>query len=297
MLQQNLRGLGVAAITPFKDGEVDYACLSSIIKRLKDEGVDFLVAMGSTGEANTLTEEEEHNILELFKELSSNTIPIVAGNFALTDTQQAIDKIKRFDLSGIDVLMISCPSYVKPSQEGIYQHFKRIAEASPIPIMIYNVPSRTSSNISSETVIRLTKLPNFIGIKEASGDLRKVSEIIDEKPDNFMVWSGDDELAITSLSLGGDGLISVLGNAFPRAYGEMIHAALENDYERAREWHFKFYHFQKLLYVEGNPVGIKALMDMMGFCDKSVRLPLLKLTDENFALLEKSLDRYLNELR
>ncbi len=297
MLQQNLRGLGVAAITPFKDGEVDYDCLSSIIKRLKDEGVDFLVAMGSTGEANTLTEEEEHNILELFKELSSNTIPIVAGNFALTDTQQAIDKIKRFDLSGIDVLMISCPSYVKPSQEGIYQHFKRIAEASPIPIMIYNVPSRTSSNISSETVIRLTKLPNFIGIKEASGDLRKVSEIIDEKPDNFMVWSGDDELAITSLSLGGDGLISVLGNAFPRAYGEMIHAALENDYERAREWHFKFYHFQKLLYVEGNPVGIKALMDMMGFCDKSVRLPLLKLTDENFALLEKSLDRYLNELR
>lgn len=297
MLQEKLSGLGVAAITPFKDGAVDYDCLSSIIKRLMEEGVDFLVAMGSTGEANTLTEAEEQNILELFKELSNNKIPLIAGNFALTDTQQAIDKIHRFDLTGVDVLMISCPSYVKPSQEGMYQHFKSIAEASPIPIMIYNVPSRTSSNISSETVIRLTKLPNFIGIKEASGDLRKVSEIIDEKPDDFMVWSGDDELAITSLSLGGDGLISVLGNAFPRAYGEMIHAALENDYERAREWHFKFYHFQKLLYVEGNPVGIKALMDMMGFCNKSVRLPLLSLSDENYALLEKSLDRYLNELR
>lgn len=297
MLHEKLRGLGVAAITPFKDGVVDYDCLSSIIKRLMDEGVDFLVAMGSTGEANTLTEEEEQKILALFKELSNNRIPLVAGNFALTDTQQAIDKIKRFDLRDVDVLMISCPSYVKPSQEGIYHHFKCIAEASPIPIMIYNVPSRTSSNISSETVIRLTKLPNFIGIKEASGDLRKVSEIIDEKPHDFMVWSGDDELAITSLSLGGDGLISVLGNAFPRAYGEMIHAALENDYERAREWHFKFYHFQKLLYIEGNPVGIKALMDMMGFCNKNVRLPLLDLSNENYALLEKSLDRYLNELR
>ena len=297
MLQQKLKGLGVAAITPFNDGQIDYDSLSSIIKRLIDEGVDFLVAMGSTGEATTLTEEEELKILQLFKELSQNKIPLIVGNFALSDTNKVIDKIRRFDLSGIDALMISCPSYVKPSQEGIYQHFKSIAEASPIPIMIYNVPTRTSSNISSETVIRLSKLPNFLGIKEASGDLRKISEIIDEKPEDFMVWSGDDELAITSLSLGGDGLISVLGNAFPKAYGEMIHAALENDYERAREWHFKFYHFQKLLYVEGNPVGIKALMHMMGFCNKNVRLPLLSLSDGNYTALENSLDRYLNELR
>ena len=287
-MANTFKGTGVALITPFHDNtEVDFESYGKIIEYVIEGGVDYLVPLGSTGETATLNDVEARKILDFVIEKNAKRKPIVAGNFGLTNTQELVKKIKNYNFDGIDAILSSSPAYVKPSQEGIYAHYMAMAEVSPVPIIIYNVPGRTRSNIEWYTTVRLAKASEkFIGIKEATGDLIQATRIIKNKPDHFFVTSGDDEVALPMVAAGGDGVISVVANAYPKEFSEMINAAISQDYVTAREWNFKTYDLHKWLYIEGNPVGIKSAMKVKGLCGNQVRLPLHRLSKENYLELE-----------
>lgn len=292
MKDQRFIGTGVAIITPFKDNEVDYPSLANIIDHVINGGVNYIVALGSTGETATLNEAEARDILDFCIKHINNRVPLVAGNFGGNDTKELVKKIKDYNFDGVAAILSSSPAYIKPSQEGIYRHYMALAEVSPVPIIIYNVPGRTRSNIEWETTVRLAKASkNFVGIKEASGDLIQTTRIIKNKPDHFIVTSGDDEVALAMTAVGGDGVISVMANALPKAFSQMINFALDQDYYAARSLNFKTYDLHKWLYVEGNPVGIKSAMEVLGFCTNDVRLPLSPLSAPNYAKLKEELLR------
>lgn len=292
MKDQQFIGTGVAIITPFKDNEVDYPSLANIIDHVINGGVNYIVALGSTGETATLNEAEARDILDFCIKHINNRVPLVAGNFGGNDTKELVKKIKDYNFDGIAAILSSSPAYIKPSQEGIYRHYMALAEVSPVPIIIYNVPGRTRSNIEWETTVRLAEASkNFVGIKEASGDLIQTTRIIKNKPDHFIVTSGDDEVALAMTAVGGDGVISVMANALPKAFSQMINFALDQDYYAARSLNFKTYDLHKWLYVEGNPVGIKSAMEVLGFCTNEVRLPLSPLSAPNYAKLKEELLR------
>jgi 4-hydroxy-tetrahydrodipicolinate synthase len=287
---KTFHGTGVALVTPFKDNEVDYQSLARIIEFVIEGGVDYLVMLGSTGETATLNEKESRKILDYTIDKVAGRKPIVAGNFGGNNTKELVRKIISYDFTGIDAILSSSPAYVKPSQEGIFQHYMSMAEASPLPIILYNVPSRTRSNIEWYTTVRLAEASEkFIGIKEASGDLIQTTRIIKNRPKKFFVTSGDDEVALPMIAAGGEGVISVMANALPREFSSMITAALKNDYKTARQWNFKTYDLHKWLYIEGNPVGIKSAMEILGLCSNEVRLPLAEMSQENYVMLEKVL--------
>lgn len=292
MKDQRFIGTGVAIITPFKDNEVDYTSLANIIDHVINGGVNYIVALGSTGETATLNEAEARDILDFCIKHINNRVPLVAGNFGGNDTKELVKKIKDYNFDGVAAILSSSPAYIKPSQEGIYRHYMALAEVSPVPIIIYNVPGRTRSNIEWETTVRLAEASkNFVGIKEASGDLIQTTRIIKNKPDHFIVTSGDDEVALAMTAVGGDGVISVMANALPKAFSQMINFALDQDYDAARTLNFKTYDLHKWLYVEGNPVGIKSAMEVLGFCTNEVRLPLSPLSAPNYAKLKEELLR------
>ncbi|HMT54892.1 MAG TPA: 4-hydroxy-tetrahydrodipicolinate synthase [Saprospiraceae bacterium] len=292
MKDQRFIGTGVAIITPFKDNEVDYPSLANIIDHVINGGVNYIVALGSTGETATLNEAEARDILDFCIKHINNRVPLVAGNFGGNDTKELVKKIKDYNFDGVSAILSSSPAYIKPSQEGIYRHYMALAEVSPVPIIIYNVPGRTRSNIEWETTVRLAEASkNFVGIKEASGDLIQTTRIIKNKPDHFIVTSGDDEVALAMTAVGGDGVISVMANALPKAFSQMINFALDQDYYAARSLNFKTYDLHKWLYVEGNPVGIKSAMEVLGFCTNEVRLPLSPLSAPNYAKLKEELLR------
>ncbi len=292
MKDQRFIGTGVAIITPFKDNEVDYPSLANIIDHVINGGVNYIVALGSTGETATLNEAEARDILDFCIKHINNRVPLVAGNFGGNDTKELVKKIKDYNFDGVAAILSSSPAYIKPSQEGIYRHYMALAEVSPVPIIIYNVPGRTRSNIEWETTVRLAEdSKNFVGIKEASGDLIQTTRIIKNKPDHFIVTSGDDEVALAMTAVGGDGVISVMANALPKAFSQMINFALDQDYYAARSLNFKTYDLHKWLYVEGNPVGIKSAMEVLGFCTNEVRLPLSPLSAPNYAKLKEELLR------
>jgi len=292
MKDQRFIGTGVAIITPFKDNEVDYPSLANIIDHVINGGVNYIVALGSTGETATLNEAEARDILDFCIKHINNRVPLVAGNFGGNDTKELVKKIKDYNFDGVSAILSSSPAYIKPSQEGIYRHYMALAEVSPVPIIIYNVPGRTRSNIEWETTVRLAEdSKNFVGIKEASGDLIQTTRIIKNKPDHFIVTSGDDEVALAMTAVGGDGVISVMANALPKAFSQMINFALDQDYYAARSLNFKTYDLHKWLYVEGNPVGIKSAMEVLGFCTNEVRLPLSPLSAPNYAKLKEELLR------
>lgn len=292
MKDQRFIGTGVAIITPFKDNEVDYTSLANIIDHVINGGVNYIVALGSTGETATLNEAEARDILDFCIKHINNRVPLVAGNFGGNDTKELVKKIKDYNFDGVSAILSSSPAYIKPSQEGIYRHYMALAEVSPVPIIIYNVPGRTRSNIEWETTVRLAEASkNFVGIKEASGDLIQTTRIIKNKPDHFIVTSGDDEVALAMTAVGGDGVISVMANALPKAFSQMINFALDQDYYAARSLNFKTYDLHKWLYVEGNPVGIKSAMEVLGFCTNEVRLPLSPLSAPNYAKLKEELLR------
>jgi 4-hydroxy-tetrahydrodipicolinate synthase len=290
MVQQSkFTGTGVAMITPFINNKVDYPTIERIIEHLIDGGIDYIVALGSTGETATLNEEESRKVLDTVIATVDKRIPIVAGNFGGNNTLELCKKIKGYDFKGIDAILSSSPAYVKPSQEGIYHHYMEIAKVSPIPIILYNVPGRTKSNMEWTTTIRLAEASKkFIGIKEATGDLIQATRIIKNRPDNFFVTSGDDEVALPMIACGGEGVISVIGNAFPKEFSGMINAAINNDYPEARRLNLQTYDLHKWLYIEGNPVGIKSAMKILGFGTNDVRLPLHNMSDINYRLLEKA---------
>jgi len=283
-------GTGVAMITPFTKGEVDYATIERIVEHLIEGGVDYIVALGSTGETATLNEQESRKILDAVISSVNKRIPVVAGNFGGKNTRSLCDKIEGYNFKGIDAILSSSPEYVKPSQEGIYQHFMAMEKVSPVPIIMYNVPGRTMSNMEWKTTIRLAEASTkFIGIKEATGDLIQATRIIYNRPKDFFVTSGDDEVALPMVGCGGEGVISVIGNAFPKEFSGMISAALENDFEEARRLNKLTYDLHKWLYIEGNPVGVKSAMQILGFGSNDVRLPLANMSSSNYSELEKAM--------
>jgi 4-hydroxy-tetrahydrodipicolinate synthase len=276
MARNIFRGLGTALITPFTlDGAVDYKALKRLVEYQLDNGADFLCILATTAESPCLTHKEKDDITAFIIELVHGRIPILkycGGN----NTAAVIEEIKTTDWSGIDGILSICPYYNKPSQEGLYQHFKAIAEASPLPIVLYNVPGRTGINMLPATTVRLAKdCPNIVGIKEASGSLEQIDEIIKNKPNNFDVISGDDSLTFSMVASGAAGVISVIGNALPKEFSRMIRLEFNGEYEPARKIHHMFTELYSLLFVDGNPAGVKALLNDMGFIENKLRLPLV----------------------
>lgn len=291
MKDQRFVGTGVAIITPFKNYEIDYSAFGSIIDYVIQGGVNYIVALGSTGEAATLSADEERTVLDFCIKHIDNRVPLVAGNFGGNNTRTLVDKLKAYNFEGISAILSASPAYSKPTQEGIFQHYKAMADVSPVPIILYNVPGRTASNMTWETTVRLAAYSErFIGIKEASGDLVQTINIIKHKPDHFIVTSGDDMVALPMALVGCDGVISVIANALPRAFSQMMNFALDRNVYAANELNMKSFDLHHWLYVEGNPVGIKATMEALGLCTREVRLPLSPMTDANFEKLNITLD-------
>jgi 4-hydroxy-tetrahydrodipicolinate synthase len=275
------KGTGVALVTPFSDeGEVDYSSLEKIVNHVTEGGVDYLVVLGTTAETPALSSQEKSNIVDTVKKVNSGKLPIVMG-FGGNNTSELINSIKTSDFEGIDAILSVAPWYNKPTQEGIYQHFSKLAENSPVPIILYNVPGRTSSNISSHTCLRLAhSYPDkIIGVKEASGDLKQIMDILSEKPSSFHVISGDDAITPVMVALGGSGVISVIANAYPAEFSRMVNLALENKPQEARKLHFPLLPIMDTMFLEGNPAGVKAFMKYKGLLKDNVRLPLVKVSD------------------
>ncbi|MCR9286246.1 MAG: 4-hydroxy-tetrahydrodipicolinate synthase [Bacteroidetes bacterium] len=275
-MNQPFRGTGVALVTPFKEHRVDYDALEKIIEHTIQGGVDYIVALGTTGEAITQSREECRAVFDFTIEKVDKRVPIVAGLFGSNYTERLVEGIKNYNLDGFAAIMSSSPAYNKPPQEGIYQHFMAVEEVSPLPIIIYNVPGRTSSNITAETTLRLAHASDkFVAVKEASGDIGQAMQIIKNRPSNFAVISGDDPLTLPMIACGGDGVISVIANAFPAEFSDMVRAAMSGDFQKARMLNDLLLDVHPWLYVDGNPTGVKAALEMIGLCQKEVRLPLV----------------------
>ena len=279
MAHNIFKGLGIALITPFTlEGKVDYKSLRRLLDYQLTNGADFLCILATTGEAPCLTKEEKEELTSFIKGVVGGRIPILkycGGN----NTAAVVDEIKTTDWTGIDGILSICPYYNKPSQDGLYQHFKAIAEVSPLPIVLYNVPGRTGINMKAETTVRLAKdFSNIVAIKEAGGSLEQVDEIIKNKPDNFDVISGDDALTFSMIASGAAGVISVIGNALPKEFSRMIRLEFNGEYEPARKIHHMFTELYSLLFVDGNPAGCKALLNDMGMIENVLRLPLVPTT-------------------
>lgn len=276
MARNIFKGLGVALVTPFTtEGEVDYKALKRLVEYLIQNGADFLCILATTGETPCLSTDEKNKIKQLVIDVNRGRVPILIGCGG-NNTRAVVEELKTTDWTGIDGILSVCPYYNKPSQEGLYQHFKAIAEASPLPVVLYNVPGRTGINMKSETTVRLANdCENIVAIKEASGSLEQVDEIIKNKPDRFDVISGDDALTFSMVASGAAGSISVIGNALPREVSRMIRLEFKGEYEAARTIHHRFTELYSLLFVDGNPAGVKALLHEMGFIENVLRLPLV----------------------
>lgn len=291
MIRKRLKGMGVALITPFKeDGSVDYDSLLRLVEYQIQNGIDFLCVLGTTAETPTLTAEEKRKIKSLVIERVNGRVPILLG-VGSNCTQTVIDTIKNDDMTGVDALLIAVPYYNKPSQEGIYQHYKAIAQSTKLPIVLYNVPGRTGVNMTAATTLRLAHdFNNIVAIKEASGDISQMDEIIKKKPENFDVISGDDGITFPLITLGAVGVISVIGNAFPREFSRMTRLALAGDYSSALTIHHQFTELFKLLFVDGNPAGVKAMLSMMGMIENKLRLPLVPTRITTYEEMRKVLE-------
>lgn len=276
MKQNIFKGLGIALVTPFaSDGSVDYDVLKNLLDYQLKNGADFFCILATTGETPTLTKDEKQEIKELVVEKVGDKVPILIGCGG-NNTADVVNELQTADFSGIDGILSVCPYYNKPSQEGLYQHFKAIAGATNMPVVLYNVPGRTGVNLKAETTVRLARdCENIVAIKEASGSLEQVDEIIKNKPDGFDVISGDDALTFPMIACGAAGVISVIGNALPKEFSRMIRLEMKGEIESARKIHHKFTDLFNLLFVDGNPAGVKAMLHEMGMIENVLRLPLV----------------------
>ena len=275
---KKLHGTGVALVTPLNaNGSIDFKGLKKLLVHTA-KGVDYYVVMGTTGESVTMSAEEKKEVLNFVRQNNPSKLPIVYG-IGGNNTQSILDTTKSSDLKGVDAILSVSPYYNKPSQEGIYQHFKVIADASPVPVILYNVPGRTASNITAETTLRLAMYKNIIGIKEASGNLEQCMNIARRKPKDFLLISGDDLLTVPLYSVGGKGVISVLANALPVVFKKMKEFAFAGDFERASQQQFSLLEINGPMYEEANPVGVKHLLKEIGICENYVRMPLLPASD------------------
>ncbi|UEG52692.1 4-hydroxy-tetrahydrodipicolinate synthase [Mucilaginibacter daejeonensis] len=272
-------GTGVAMVTPFTaQGSVDYAGLDTLIDHLINNGIDYLVSLGTTGESATLSKEEKQKVWAFTAEKVNKRVKLVAG-IGSNNTYEVVEAVKSFDTNGYDAILSASPHYNKPIQEGIYQHYKAIAEVSPLPIILYNVPGRTGSNMTAETTVRLAHdFKNIIGIKEASGNFDQFNQIMRDKPADFLFISGDDPVTLPMIALGAVGVISVVGNAIPRQFSDMIRLALSGDLVAARAEHYKFIEFTRLMFAEGSPGGVKTALKQLGVCGDALRLPLVQVS-------------------
>jgi 4-hydroxy-tetrahydrodipicolinate synthase len=290
MTKKPFHGTGVALITPFKNGEIDYKALEQIIEHVIQGGVDYIVSLGTTGEAVNISTADCNNIFQFTRKIVRERIPLVAGLFGGNFTQKLKESFKAYQLDGFSAIMSSSPSYIKPSQEGIFQHYMAIAAASHLPVIIYNVPGRTSSNIKPETVVRLANASSkFIAVKEASGDILQAMSLFKNCPEEFLILSGDDPTALPFLTLGGHGIISVIANAFPFEFSSMVNAAISGDIEKARFLNLSMHDIHPLLYAEGNPAGIKAAMHILKLSENELRIPLTPVSSSLYQLLESEI--------
>jgi 4-hydroxy-tetrahydrodipicolinate synthase len=294
MRYPQFRGTGVALITPFKsDGAIDWESLERIIYYVVEGGVDYLVSLGTTGEAITLSSKECQQVFDFTVDKAAGKVPVVAGWFGANSTAHLLERLKTIDLSRAAAILSSSPAYNKPSQEGIYQHYAQVSKVSPVPVILYNVPSRTSSNMAPETLCRLAELSDiFVGVKEASGNLNQAQYILKHRPsEDFLVISGDDQITLGMVACGGDGVISVIANSHPTEWSGMVNAAFKGDYITARRYNDMLHDVHPWLYVEGNPVGIKAAMHNLGFCENQLRLPLVSMSNGNYEKLKAEMTK------
>jgi 4-hydroxy-tetrahydrodipicolinate synthase len=277
----SIKGTGVALVTPFdENGNVDALALSRLVEYVIDGGVEYLVILGTTGESVTLSKDEKKTVIETVHKTNKGRLPMVLG-VGGNDTAQVINELKNPDLNDMTAILSVSPYYNKPTQAGIYAHYAAIAAASPKPIILYNVPGRTGSNIAADTVVGLANdFKNIVAVKEASGNIAQVMDIINRKPNDFVVLSGDDALTLAIIACGGEGVISVVGEAAPRKFSNMVRAAMANRMEEARKLHYDLLDFTDLLFAEGNPAGVKAALSHFGVMNNSVRMPLVKATEE-----------------
>ncbi len=289
----HLRGVGVALVTPFNTvGDIDFPALERLIEYNIAGGIDYLVVLGTTGESATMTATEKAEVLRFVIRKNQGRKPIVYG-VGGNNTAEVLRNIATLDTEGIDALLSVSPYYNKPSQNGIYAHYKAIAEASPLPVILYNVPGRTGSNISAATTLRLAHdFSNIIGIKEASGNLFQSAYILRDRPENFLVISGEDNLATSIIGLGGDGVISVAAGAFPKTFCDMIHAALDNKPEIARVHYMKLLEATDALFEDGNPAGVKAALHCKGLIENKLRLPLVPVCEKVYAKIQTQIEKY-----
>jgi 4-hydroxy-tetrahydrodipicolinate synthase len=284
--------MGVALITPFKEDEtIDFDSLARLVEHQIKNGTDYLVVCGTTAETPTLTETEKEEIKRFVVDINNGRLPIVYG-IGGNNTKQIVEKVQHTDLTGIDAILSVTPYYNKPSQEGLYQHYAAIAAVSPVPLILYNVPGRTGVNMTAETTLRLAnEFPTICAVKEASGNFSQIDDIIKNKPADFMVISGDDGITFPLITLGAVGVISVIGNAFPKEFSRMVRLALQGDYDNARNIHHRFTELIELLFVEGNPAGVKSMLAVMGFIKNKLRLPLVPNTIKTYEKIRQVLNR------
>lgn len=284
--------MGVALITPFKDDEsIDFDALSRIVEYQIKNGTDYLVVCGTTAETPTLTEYEKEEVKKFVVSINNGRLPIVLG-IGGNNTKDVVEKVQQVDLTGIDAILSVTPYYNKPSQEGLYQHYAAIAKVSRLPIILYNVPGRTGVNMSAQTTLRLANEFKIIcAIKEASGNFNQIDDIIKNKPTDFLVISGDDGITFPLITLGAVGVISVIGNAFPKEFSRMVRLALQGDYKSARSIHHRFTELIELLFVEGNPAGVKSMLAVMGFIQNKLRLPLVPNTINTYEKIRQVLNQ------
>lgn len=285
-------GTGVALVTPFtNDLKIDFKALERLVRHCIDGGVDYLVVMGTTGENPVLSKDEKRAVLDAVLEASGGRVPIVYG-VGGNNTQALASELQSFDFGGVSAILSVSPYYNKPSQEGIYQHYKTLSAHSPLPIILYNVPGRTGSNMLAETTLRLANdFENIIAIKEASGNLDQVMKIIHDRPAGFLVISGDDNLTLPMIALGGDGVISVSGQGFPKVFTEMVNQALAGNMDAARPLHYQLYEITNMLFAEGNPGGIKHCLELQGIMEAPMRPPLWPISDALKAKLEAEMKK------
>lgn len=285
---KDFRGTGVAMVTPFKkDTSIDFNALQNLTNHLISGGVDYLVVQGTTGESATLSLQEKQAVLDCVVAANAGRLPIVFGHGG-NNTQALIDGLSAMNLEGVDAILSASPYYNKPTQAGIIAHFTALADASPLPIILYNVPGRTSSNMLPETTLALALHKNVIAVKEASGDLDQVGQVIKNKPNKFLVLSGDDPLIVPHMALGGDGIISVVANAFPKEFSSISKLCFQGDYNKARVIHYALVDLIYMLFAEGNPGGVKAVLSLLGIMEDNLRLPLVPVSNELKSKLEKA---------
>jgi 4-hydroxy-tetrahydrodipicolinate synthase len=275
-MNDGFTGTGVALVTPFtSDRKIDFDALNRIVDHVTDGGVEHLVVLGTTGESATLSKEEKHAVIDTVVKANRKQLTIIVG-IGGNNTAEVVDTIEQTDFKNIQAILSVAPYYNRPSQQGIYEHFAAIANASPIPVIIYNVPGRTASNISADTSLKLANdFKNIIGVKEASGNFVQIMQILKDRPTHFHVIAGDDTLTLPMIHMGASGVISVIANSHPRDFSDMVRAAINHDFHKANEIHYNLLGLIQTLFEEGSPTGVKASMELLGLCGRDVRLPLM----------------------